>query len=53
LVAVDVAVNLAAFAMLVVHSLLRYAARLPSTQNPFRRKSGNRILAAEMKEYDA
>jgi hypothetical protein len=44
---------LAAFAMLVVHSLLRYAARLPSTQNPFRRKSGNRILAAEMKENDA
>jgi hypothetical protein len=48
-----VAVNLSAFTMLVIGSLLRDAARLPSTQNPFQRKSGNRILAAEMKEYDA
>jgi hypothetical protein len=44
---------LSAFTVLVIGSLLRYAARLPSKQNPFRRNSRNRILAAEMKEYDA
>jgi hypothetical protein len=56
-VAVRVAVNLSAFTMLVICSLLRYAATpavqtksVPATPH---RKSGNRILAAEMKEYDA
>ena len=55
-VAVKVAVNLAAFTMLVVCSSLRYAAPAIQT-NPFRRcRSANRgtgFLAAEMKEYDA
>ena len=55
-VVVKVAVNLSAFTMLVIYSSLRYAAPAIQT-NPFRRmphrKSGNRILAAEMKEYDA
>jgi hypothetical protein len=57
LVAAKVAVNLSAFAVLVVHSSLRDAARLPiqtkSVPAMPHRKSGNRILAAEMKEYDA
>jgi len=56
-IAVKVAVNLSAFTMLVIRSLLRYAATpaVPSKSVPAtsHRKSGNRILAAEMKEYDA
>jgi hypothetical protein len=50
-----VAANLAAFAMLVLCSLLRYAAPAIQTK-PFRPcQSANREqdLAAEMKEYDA
>jgi hypothetical protein len=56
LVAVKVAVNLSAFTMLVICSLLRYAA-LPSKQiRSGDAESANRgtgFLAAEMKEYDA
>ena len=54
--AVNIAANLASFAMLVVGSSLRYAAPAIQTKSvPAKphRKSGNWILAAEMKEYDA
>jgi hypothetical protein len=52
-VAVKVAVNLSAFTMLVIPSLLRYAARLPSQQIRSGANRGTGFLAAEMKEYDA
>jgi hypothetical protein len=52
-VAVNVAANLAAFTMLVICSLLRYAARLPSQQIRSGADRGTGFLAAEMKEYDA
>ncbi|PYI58676.1 MAG: hypothetical protein DMC60_12245 [Verrucomicrobia bacterium] len=52
-VAVKVAVNLSAFIMLVICSLLRYAARLPSIQIRSGANRGTGFLAAEMKEYDA
>jgi hypothetical protein len=54
-VAEKVAVNLTAFTMLVIGSLLRYAARLPSKQirSGADADRGTGFLAAEMKEYDA
>jgi len=39
--------------MLVICSLLRYAARLPSIQIRSGANRGTGFLAAEMKEYDA
>jgi len=48
-----VAANLSAFTMLVIRSLLRYAARLPSKQVCSGADRGTGFLAAEMKEYDA
>jgi hypothetical protein len=39
--------------MLVICSLLRYAARLPSNQIRSGADRGTGFLAAEMKEYDA
>ncbi|MEH2522155.1 MULTISPECIES: hypothetical protein [unclassified Bradyrhizobium] len=52
-VAAKLAVNLSAFTMLVIGSLLRYAARLPSQQIRSGADRGTGFLAAEMKEYDA
>jgi hypothetical protein len=49
----EVAVNLSAFTLLVIASLLRYAARLPSKQIRSGANRGTGFLAAEMKEYDA
>jgi hypothetical protein len=39
--------------MLVIASLLRYAARLPSKQIRSGANRGTGFFAAEMKEYDA
>jgi hypothetical protein len=55
-VAVKVAANLSAFTMLVTVRCCVYAARLPSRQirsGDVSSQIGNRIFAAEMKEYDA
>jgi hypothetical protein len=52
-IAVKVAVNLSAFTVLVICSLLRYAARLPSKQIRSGADRGTGFLAAEIKEYDA
>jgi len=52
----EIVVNLAAFAMLVLYSSLRYAAPAhPNKSVPAmpKCKSGTGFLAAEMKEYDA